>query len=93
MTNLEVLDASENCGIGDSGMKCFNLTELYASNNFNIQNVSQMTKLEILDARGKCGIGNWAIRSLNLKILKAWGNRRIRRFRTEHMTHLKEFDK
>ena len=33
MTNLEVLDASENCGIQDAGIKCINLTELHAENN------------------------------------------------------------
>ena len=56
LINLEILDASWGCGIGDNGLKTSNLKFLDASGNTNIKDISHMTLLKELYARWGCGI-------------------------------------
>ena len=64
MTNLQILNASWGCGIGDNGIKHLNLIELYASDNLKITNVNHMTNLQILDAFYNSGINDNGIKNL-----------------------------
>jgi len=58
MTNLQILDASDNCGITNQDIKNLNLVKLNGYNNLNITDVYWMTNLLKLDAHGNSGISN-----------------------------------
>src|SRR2546430_1475517 len=77
MTNLRELDASENCGIDQNGIKGLNLIKLKVYNNPKIQDVSWMTNLRKLDSSWNCGIDQNGIKGLNLIKLNVYGNTKI----------------
>ena len=90
MTNLQILDASYNCGLDDNGIKDLNLIELDVSDNPKITNVNHMTNLQILNASFNCGIDDNGIKNLNLIELNASDNPKITNI--NHMTNLKILD-
>jgi len=78
LENLEVLDASWDCGIHSFGMKQLTkLKKLDANGNPRIKNISQLTRLEELRARSTCGISDENIKDLKLKFLDADLNDKI----------------
>ena len=77
MTNLEILDASGECGIGDAGISKLNLVDLDACSNPRITNVNHMTRLQKLNAQYICGIDNAGIANLNLIELHVCDNPNI----------------
>ena len=65
MLNLIELDASDDCGIDNIGLKClFNLTSLDASRNEKITDINHLTNLKILFSLDDCGIGDDGIKLL-----------------------------
>ena len=76
MSNLKKLTA--RYGIDQAGIARLNLTELNASDNCNIFDVSRMTNLRVLNASGDCGIDQAGIAGLNLTELHAGGNSKIK---------------
>ena len=77
MKNLKKLDASDDCGIDQSGIKELNLVELNADDNNKITNVSFMKKLKKLNASYNCGIDQNGIKGLDLVELYTIGNNKI----------------
>ena len=86
MTNLQILDASWECGIDDNGIKNLNLIKLNASDNPKITDVNHMTNLQILYAYWYCGIDDNGIKNINLIKLYASYNSKITNI--NHMTNL-----
>ena len=81
LVNLQTLDISGDCGVGDKGLRRLTgLTYLYASNNPKIQNINHLKHLKILFAEGNCGINDDGIKELkNLVTLNSDENDKITR--------------
>ena len=78
MKNLKKLNASDECGIDQNGIKELDLFELNANYNIKIKDVSFMKNLKILYANGMCGINQNGIKELDLIELHVDDNKKIK---------------
>lgn len=78
MKHLKILNAGYDCGIDQNGINGLSLTELNATDNKKIKDVSFMAPtLKILRAVGNCGIDQKGIANLSLVKLNANFNKNI----------------
>lgn len=87
LTNLEILNAGNECGLDNFSLTKFNLVKLYANNNSKITNVNGMKRLKILHANDNCGIDDKGIENLDLIELSINRNKKI--INIEHLKNLK----
>ena len=83
MTNLRILNASDDCGVNDDSLIGLNLVELKADSNPKIKKINHMkpaaSNLRILHAGGDSGIDDDSLIGLILIELNAYNNPKIKK--------------
>lgn len=77
MTNLKILDISDNYGVKNKTIENLKLLKLKCKNNPNIIDVSMIKTLCWLDISGVCGVDQKGISGLNLFSFYYAGNDKI----------------